>query len=341
MVAILIAMAVASLLIVAIGINPVEAYITLFKGAFGSSYRRSEVLVRMTPLLFTGIGVAVAFRAGMFNMGGEGQFAMGTLACILVMLYVPAGVLVIPLALLAAFLGGGLYGAVPGFLKAKLGVSEAIVTIMMNFIATLLISRLLNGPLKDPNGYMPQTALTPPNAYLPIILENTRLHAGFILAILVAIIFYVIMFYTPFGYKIRAVGSNRNAARYGGYNVPRLMILAMIISGGLAGVAGAVEIGGLHHRLLEGVSANFGWDAIAVALIGKQNPLGIIVSSLLFAALKVGGNAMQSTRGVPYNLVEVLQGLVIMFALGSEFFTRYRVRYLSSSKGGTTKCTNI
>jgi len=333
--AVVAALAVASLLIVALGIDPVKAYAAMFKGAFGSTYRSSEVLVKMTPLLFTGLGVAFAFRTGMFNMGAEGQLAMGTLACIVVMLYVPAGIFTIPLALLAAFAAGGLYGAIPGTLRAKLGVSEAIVTIMMNFIATLLLSRLLNSVLKDPNGYLPQTALTPPNAYLSILLPNTRLHTGFLLALALALLGYLLMFYTPTGFKLRAVGSNREAARYGGYRISAMMILSMVISGGLAGLAGAVEIGGLHHRLMEGISANYGWDAIAVALIGRQNPLGILISSLLFAALKVGGNAMQSTQGVPYNLVDVLQGLVILFALGSDFFSRYKILYVKQAKGGS------
>lgn len=326
------ALAVASLLIIAIGIDPIKAYSAMFSGAFGSTYRSSEVLVKMTPLLLTGLGVAFAFRTGMFNMGAEGQLAIGSIACIVVMLYVPAGAFVIPLALLAAFVAGGLYGAIPGFLKAKLSVSEAIVTIMMNFIATLLVSRLLNGVLKDPNGYLPQTALTPPNAYMSILIENTRLHTGFIIAIVLAIIGYLVMFYMPIGFRMRAVGSNRNAARYGGYKISSMMVLSMVISGGLAGLAGAIEIGGLHHRLLEGISANYGWDAIAVALIGKQNPLGILISALLFAALKVGGNAMQSTQGVPYNLVDVLQGLVILFTLGSDFFTRYKILYVRQAK---------
>ncbi|MEL7608397.1 MAG: ABC transporter permease [Bacillota bacterium] len=326
------ALAVASLLILAIGIDPIKAYGAMFTGAFGSTYRSSEVLVKMTPLLLTGLGVAFAFRTGMFNMGAEGQLAIGTIACIVVMLYVPAGAFVIPLALLAAFVAGGLYGAIPGILKAKLSVSEAIVTIMMNFIATLLVSRLLNSVLKDPNGYLPQTALTPKNAYMSVLIENTRLHTGFIIAIALAIIGYLVMFYMPVGFKMRAVGSNRNAARYGGYKISAMMVLSMVISGGLAGLAGAIEIGGLHHRLLEGISANYGWDAIAVALIGKQNPLGILISSLLFAALKVGGNAMQSSQGVPYNLVDVLQGLVILFTLGSDFFGRYKILYVRQAK---------
>ncbi len=335
--AVVLAMAVASLLIVAIGIDPLRAYGSMIQGAFGSSYRRSEMLVRMTPLLLTGLGVAIAFKTGMFNMGGEGQIAIGTIACIIVMLYVPAGALVIPLAFLAAFVAGGLYGAIPGFLKAKLGVSEAIVTIMMNFVGTLLVSRLLNSVLKDPNGYLPQTALTPKEAYLPTLVPNTRLHVGFLLALAIAFTAYILLFYTPTGYKMRATGSNIHTARYGGFPTQKLMVLAMFLSGGLCGLAGAIEIGGLHHRLLEGVSSNYGWDAIAVALIGKQNPLGILVSSLLFAALKVGGIAMQSMQGVPNNLVGVLQGLVILFTLGSDFFCRYRIRFV---KNGKESCAN-
>ncbi len=332
-IAILAAMLVASVLILAIGKNPVTAYLAMFKGAFGSAYRASEVLVRTTPLLLTGLGVAFAFRTGMFNMGAEGQFAVGIIVGTLVMLHVPAGGFAVVLAFLAAAAAGAAYGAIPGFLRAKMNVGEGIVTIMMNFIATLGLSWLLNGPLKDPSGYLPQTALTPESAYLPILLEGTRLHLGFVVAVVVALLAYFVMFYMPVGFQMRATGCNREAAKYSGYKVPFMMVLSMMLSGGLAGLAGVIEVAGLHHRLMEGVSANFGWDAIAVALIGKQNPLGIILSAFLFAALKVGGNAMQSTQGIPSNLVDALQGLVILFALGSDFFIRYNIKYIKKAEG--------
>lgn len=332
LVAIFLAFLVAGLLIVAIGVNPLEAYSALIKGAFGSTYRLSETLLRMTPLLMISLGVAIGYRTGMFNMGGEGQFIIGMIAGTVVYLYVPAGpVLTTILAMIAAMAAGALYCGFPGAMKAKFGVSESIINIMLNYVATLWLSRLLNSVLKDPNGTLPQSAMINESYAIPILIENTRLHWGFIGAVLLAVVAYIVLFYTPLGYQFRATGSNINAARYAGYNVVKLQILAMAISGALAGLAGCVEIGAVQHRLMEGISANYGWDAIPVALIGKQNPLLILLSSLLFAALKVGSNSMQTTCGVPNNLSSVLQGIVVLFALGSNFFVRYRIRYVKRS----------
>lgn len=329
LIAILLAFLVAGLLIVAIGVNPVEAYAALLKGAFGSTYRISETLLRMTPLLIISLGVAIGYRTGMFNMGGEGQFIMGMIAGTVVYLYVPAGpVLTNILAMAAAMAAGAVYCGFPGAMKAKFGVSESIINIMLNYVATLWLSRLLNSVLKDPNGTLPQTAMINDSYAIPLLIKNTRLHWGFVLAVLLAIAAYIVLFYTPLGYKFRATGSNLNAARYAGYDVVKLQIMAMAISGALSGLAGCIEIGAVQHRLMEGISANYGWDAIPVALIGKQNPLLILLSSLLFAALKVGSNSMQTTCGVPNNLSSVLQGIVVLFALGSNFFVRYRVRYV-------------
>ena len=333
LIAILLAFLVAGLLIVSIGVNPAEAYSALFKGAFGSTYRFCETLLRMTPLLIIGLAVAIGYRTGMFNMGGEGQFIIGMIAATVVYLNVPAGpILTNLLAMVAAMVAGAIYCGFPGAMKAKLGVSESIINIMLNYVATLWLSRLLNSALKEPGGMLPQTAMIDESLEIPLLVPNTRLHWGFVLAVLLAVAAYIVLFYTPLGYKFRATGSNIHAARYAGYNVVKLQILSMAISGALVGLAGYIEIGAVQHRLMEGLSANYGWDAIPVALIGKQNPLLILPSALLFAALKVGSNSMQTTCGVPNNLSSVLQGIVVLFALGSNFFVRYRVRYVKRNK---------
>lgn len=327
--AILFAFGIAGLLIIAIGVNPLAAYAALFKGAFGSTYRLSETLLRMTPLLLISLGIAIGYRTGMFNMGGEGQFIMGMIAATVVYLYVPASPFFTALlAVLASMLAGAVYCGFPGTMKAKFGVSESIINIMLNYVAALWLSRLLNSVLKDPNGTLPQTAMIPESYHIPILVKGTRLHWGFVCAVILAILAYVVLFHTPLGYQFRATGSNINAARYAGYDVVKLQILAMAISGALSGLAGCIEIGAVQHRLMEGISANYGWDAIPVALIGRQNPLLILLSSLLFAALKVGSNAMQTACRVPNNLSSVLQGIVVLFALGSNFFVRYRIRYV-------------
>lgn len=331
-IAILLAFVVAGLLIEAIGVNPFQAYRALFEGSFGSTYRFAETLLRTTPLLLIGLGVALGYQTGMFNMGGEGQFIMGMLGASLVLLYVHAGIFTVPLAMLVSIVFGGIYCGFPGAMKAKFGISESIINIMLNYIASLWLSRLLNSVLKDPDGYMPQTAMFDSETFLPLLISNTRLHIGFIFAIVLAVIFYIVIYHTPTGYKFRAIGSNKEAARYAGFRVSRYQIMAMVIAGAMAGLSGCIELTGIHHRLMEGISANFGWDAIPVALIGKLNPIGIIFSSLLFAALKVGSNAMQTQLGVPNNLSSVMQGLVILFALGSNFFVQYRLRFVKKNK---------
>lgn len=332
--AILLAFLIAGLFIAAIGVSPLEAYGALFKGAFGSTYRLSETLLRMTPLLLISLGIAIGYRTGMFNMGGEGQFIIGMIAGTVVYLYVPAGpVLTTALAMLAAMAAGAVYCGFPATMKAKFGVSESIINIMLNYVAALWLSRLLNSVLKDPNGTLPQTAMIDKSLYIPTLIQGTRLHWGFAGAVALAAAAYVVLFHTALGYKFRATGSNIHAARYAGYDVVKLQILAMAISGALAGLAGCLEIGAVQHRLMEGISANYGWDAIPVALIGRQNPLLILLSALLFAALKVGSNAMQTACSVPNNLSSVLQGMVVLFALGSSFFVRYRIRYIKPKRG--------
>ena len=330
--AILGAFVVGSFLIMAKGVNPVQAYIVLFQGAFGSTYRICETLLRMTPLLIISVGVAIGYRTGMFNMGGEGQFIFGMIGVMIVFLWVPAGIFTLPLAMLSGMLFGGICAGFPGAMKAKYGVSESIINIMLNYIMLYWLSRLLNSVLKDPNGYMPQTALINEKYFFPLLVPNTRLHVGFLIAILVAVTAYIVLFYTTIGFQMRAIGSNIHAARYAGFPVVRLQFLSMFVAGALVGLAGFVEIGGVHHRLMEGISANYGWDAIPIALIGRQNPLAIILSSLLFAAIKVGSNAMQTQLGVPNNIASVLQGLVILFVIGSSILSRYRLEFGSKGK---------
>lgn len=332
--AVVLALIFCSLLIAALGQSPVRAYAALWNGAFGNIYSITEVLVKATPLLIIGLGIIVAFKGGMFNIGADGQLNLGTIAGVMVMLYLPLGVLSIPAAILAGFAAGALWGAIPGYLKAKSGVSEVIVTIMLNFVSTLLVSYLVHGPLKDPNDFMPQTPVIPKASQFPVLIADTRLHIGFLLALALAGLVYVFLNWTPLGYKLRAVGVNKSAARYGGVNVPWVSFLAMVLSGGLAGIAGVSEVGGLHHRLLEGISPGYGFDAIAVALLGKLSPLGAIVSAILFGALRVGANAMQRDAQVPSNMVYIIQGVVVLFALGSEFFSRYRIRVLQPFKRG-------
>jgi ABC-type uncharacterized transport system permease subunit len=331
--AVLLALVIGAGFIAMTGADPVNAYHWLIYGAFGSVNSIGETLVKTTPLLIAGLGLSISFRASMTSIGAEGQIIMGGLFATLAGLYftgLPA-FLMIPIVILTGFVGGGLWGAIPGILKAKLGVSEIINTIMLNYIATYFVGYLLDVPLREPPGYYPQTAQIAQTGWLPYILPGTRLHAGIIVGLLLVALTYLLMFRLPLGYKIRAVGLNPNAAKYGGISVEKNMVIAMILSGGLAGIAGACEIAGVHHRLLSGFSSNYGFDAIAVALLGNLHPVGVLLSSLFFGALHVGASSMQRVAQVPASVVSVIQGLVVIFVLADKFFRKYLIRWQNKS----------
>lgn len=318
--AVFFALVVGALLIRAGGVDPLEAYRALWRGAFGSKIGITETFVKACPLWLTGLGVAFAFRCGVFNIGAEGQLFMGALATSWLGVslgWLPSFAL-IPILVVAAMVGGGIWGGVAGFLKARFGANEIIVTIMMNYVAQWTMSWLLRSPLKDPSTYLPQTALLSPRAQLPILVSGTRFHGGIIIAALAAIALFVTMNATTLGFRVRVVGLSEGAARFAGINVPANVVLAMAISGALAGVAGMAEISGIHHRLLESFSPGYGYTAIVIALLGKLSPLGVMAAGLLFAALQVGANTMQRVTGIPAPLVSVIQGLVVLFVLVSD-----------------------
>ncbi|WP_227764913.1 ABC transporter permease [Zhaonella formicivorans] len=331
-IAVVLALLVGALIIAMAGASPLYAYQWLLYGAFGSLNSFSETLIKTTPLLISGLGLAIAFRSNMISIGAEGQIIMGGLFATLAGLYITGlpAVVMIPLLIIAGFIGGAIWGAIPGLLKAKLGVSEIINTIMLNYIALYFVNYLLDIPLREPPGYFPQSAQIVKEAWLPVILPGTRLHAGFLLGLLLVVAYYFLMFRLPLGYKIRAVGLNPHAARYGGINVERNMVIAMALSGGLAGIAGMSEIAGVQHRLLGAFSSGYGFDAIAVALLGKLHPLGVLASALFFGALRVGANSMQRAAQVPASVVYVIQGLVVIFVLTDTFLQKHMVSWRKS-----------
>ncbi|MEW6308261.1 MAG: ABC transporter permease [Bacillota bacterium] len=333
-IAIVLSFAVGAVIIALAGANPLVAYSYLAYGAFGTPRMLAETAVRTVPLLLAGLGLALAYRCGAISIGAEGQMVMGGIFAAVVGIYLNAPAwLLLPLTILAGFAGGALWGAIPGLLKAKLGVSEIINTIMLNYIAIYLMAYLLDIPMREPPGYFPQSAPLQVGARLPVILSGTRLHAGFLLALAMAGLVYLIMFRLPLGFRIRAVGFNPHAARYAGINVERNIILAMLLSGGLAGLAGVGEVAGVHYRLLAGFSSQYGFDAIAVALLGKLHPTGVILSAAFFGALRVGANMMQRSVQVPAAVVFVIQGLAVLFVLGNEFLRRHIVRLVLPARG--------
>jgi simple sugar transport system permease protein len=304
-----------AILILIIGANPLQAYGILLQTAFGSINGFAETMVKACPLLLAGLGVAVAFRARFWNIGAEGQIYAGGITAALTGIYLAGlpALLHLPLTLLAGFIGGGLLGSIPGYLKARLKVNEVITTLMLNYIVIGFASYLVHGPLRDRASGITISPQLAAAAWLPIIIPRTRFHLGILLAVLAAVLFYLLLDRTVLGFQIRAIGENIRAARIAGIRVEGITIWAALLSGALAGLAGAVEVAGVQHRLVEGFSPGYGYLAIAVALLGNLKPLAIVPAAILFAALLNGAEAMQRAAGVPVSVIYVIEGLVIVF----------------------------
>lgn len=309
------AFALGALLILLIGANPIQAYQALFHAAFGSVNGFAETMVKACPLLLAGLGIAVAYRAKFWNIGAEGQIYAGGITAAAVGIYVkglpPA--IHLPLTLLAGMAGGGFWGLIPGLLKAKLKVNEVITTLMLNYIVILLSAFLVHGPMRDLSSGITISPQLEHAAWLPTVIPRTRFHLGIIIAIAAAVVIWLVLQKTVLGYQIRAVGDNQRAARVAGISVEGTIVLTMILSGALAGLAGAAEVSGIQHRLVEEFSPGYGYLAIAVALLANLNPVGVIFSSVLFAALINGADAMQRAAAVPVPVIYVIEGLVILF----------------------------
>ncbi|NPV55177.1 MAG: ABC transporter permease [Anaerolineae bacterium] len=326
-----------------------NTYVALFTGAFGSpekiraafesgdplTIRRAinpffESLVQATPYIFAGLAVALGFRAGLFNIGVEGQIFMGAVASVWAgyAIHGLPAIIHIPLALLIGALGGAIWGFIPGLLKARTGAHEVITTIMMNYIAFRLTDWLLKFPMKDPNEYTPKTPVIEESAKLIKFFQDPiRFHIGFLVAIFVAVLIYILLFKTTWGMELRMVGSNPSAARYAGIKITLSTVMAMVLSGALAGLAGANEVLGLNHRLVPSFSSGYGFDSIALALLGKSHPLGVVLSALLFGFLRNGARAMQLTVGVPIDIVSILQALILAFIAAPAIIrTIYRLK---------------
>lgn len=309
------ALLVGTIFILYVGKDPVKAYGALWRASFGSLANFGEYLVTVTPLIFMGLSVSFAFRAGLFNIGGEGQYLVAQVAAAWVGYSFTGlpGMMHGWLVLLAAALAGAVWGVVPGLLKAYRGVHEVINTIMMNYIALFLCNWLVLGPMRAP-GNMPATPSIPAEAMLAHLLPVSRLNTGFLLALAATILTYLLLFRTVWGYEIRAVGHNPLAAAYGGISMTRNTILTMAVAGALAGLAGGVQLAGLTGRFYQTASfAGYGFNGISVALLGKNHPAGALLGALLFGWLERGSSAMQATAGVPKSIVLVVQATVIFF----------------------------
>jgi simple sugar transport system permease protein len=308
---------VTGLLILMAGKNPFVAYQHIVLGAFGSWPRVVVGLNKAAPYMLAGVGVALCFRGNVANMGSEGQIAMGGLTASIVALIGASvlGAAVLPAALLAGILGGAAWAAVAAAINLTRGVHEVLVTLMMNFIAWLIVAEFLHGPLGEIDAGFPQTPLFENLAWLPKLVARTDLHVGIVIAVLAAIMAHVVLWHTVTGFRWRLAGASDRASHYAGVSRARSVFGLMLVSGVLSGLAGAIEVLGVHYRLIEGFSLGFGFNAIAVALLATLKPLWVIPAALFFAFLETGALSMQRQIGIPSSLVLVIQGLSLIFVL--------------------------
>jgi general nucleoside transport system permease protein len=320
------------------GGNPLLAYKGLWEGAFGSPKAISETLVWSTPYILAGLAVALAFRGGLFNIGAEGQLALGAVTAAWIGYALPKvlgttipAIIHVPLAVGGGMLVGGLWGAIPGWLKARFGSHEVINTIMMNYIALLITSFLLNGAMKDPNpaNVVARTPNIADTARIGRIFADPalRVHWGTVIAFLAALLVWWLLWKTTKGFEIRTVGMNPDAARYSGVNVGRTIILTMFLSGALAGLAGALEVTALNYRHELSFSLGYGFDAIAIALLGRTHPAGVVMAGILFGAMRNGATRMQFLTQIPVDIISVVQALILLFVAADEIIRWiYRIR---------------
>jgi simple sugar transport system permease protein len=298
----------------ATGYAPLDVWRVLAVGAFGSFNNFAEVMLRATPLILMAVGLAVAFQGGVWNVGADGQFYLGAAASTAVALAAPhwPSAALVPLVLVTGVAAGALWGGLAGWWRARHNANEVVTTIMLNYIALFIISYLITGPMQDPSGDLPQSARLPEAARLWRLWPPTRLHGGVVFAVLLAALAYLFIARTQLGFALRALGFNASAARYAGMPVAGLHTAAMLISGGLAGLAGAVEVSGLTYRLYGNLSPGYGFTAIAVALLANNHPLGVVAAGVFFGALRSGAEVMQINAGVPAVVVSALQGLILL-----------------------------
>ena len=311
------ALALGAILILATGGDPLLAYGGLWEGSFGRPQSIAETLVWATPYILAGLAVALAFKGGLFNIGAEGQLSVGALVGAWIG-FALTGVpwpLPLLLALIGGALGGAVWAGIAGVLKARTGAHEVITTIMLNYVALLGTGYLLSGPLKDPSPFvvLAQTPKVLESARLPAILADSRLHWGFVIALLMALGGWWLLFKSTIGFAIRTVGLNPSAAHYAGIPVGRTIVLAMGLSGALAGLAGAIEVVGVNFYHTPGFSVGYGFDSIAVALLGKSHPLGVVPAAILFGGLRAGATRMQFVSQIPIDIISIVQALVLMF----------------------------
>lgn len=331
--AILSALAASAVIIAIIGYNPFDVFGKIFKGSLGSAYRFRETVNKAIPLSVLSLGTAVAFRMRFWNIGAEGQFYMGAFAASGVALAfpeLPAPVL-LPLMFLTGMLAGAVFCVIPALLKIRFGASETLVTLMLNYIAQKFVSYLQYGPWKDPaaKGF-PKIASFSDNAILPKLFG---IHIGWLITLFLAVIVFVFIRRTKIGYEISVIGESERTAHYAGISVNKVMLIAVVVSGGLCGIAGMMQASAIEHSLSEQLSGGLGFTAVITTWLAQLNPLAVVGVSFLFSMLIQGGSFLQSSLQIPASMAQILQGIIIFFVLGSEFFLRYK--FVFGNKGAS------
>ncbi|MGI9416966.1 MAG: ABC transporter permease [Geminicoccaceae bacterium] len=331
-VALLASLAACALLLASAGADILAAVSAIYDGAFGSWKATVKTLVKASPLMLTGVAVTLAFRAKIWNIGAEGQLFAG--AMMAYWAYVMCGwlpsFLLVTLIFAAGFLGGGLYGGLAGWLRSRFAVNEVLTTVMLNYIIGYFLSYMLvSGPWRDPSSFYQQTPRIDAAARLPPILPDSKLHLGFLIAVVMALAAYALLKRTSLGYEIRAVGFNPLASRFKGIRVERTAILVMVLSGGIAGLAGVSEVFGVHFRLTPEVSLGFGFTGIIVAMLAGLHPIAVVFVAILFGALINGGIKMQIATGVPSAMISAIEAIILLFFLAAAALNRYQFRLVS------------
>ncbi len=315
----LIGLLIGAIMILLAGDNPLIIYRTMFLGAFGGGRQITETILQASPLLLIALGLTAAFRARVWNIGAEGQYYMGALAAGATALLLPGvpGYIMIPVMMVLGALGGGLWGLIPGLLRTRRGINEIISTLMLNYIAILLMQYMSRGPLQDPQGFLPQSAELVNADRLPLLL-GSRIHLGVLIAFLFVPIIYLLLWRTPLGFWLRAVGSRASVARYAGVNVNRMILFAITFSGALAGLAGILEVSGTQFRLKPQISNGYGFDGVLIALLGRMHPVGVLVAAIFFSALTIGAQAMSVMSQLPASLASAIQAVVVLSVLATD-----------------------
>ncbi|MEM9205819.1 MAG: ABC transporter permease [Pseudomonadota bacterium] len=318
-----------------LGTNPIEGLLTYFIAPFQSVFSAQEVFVKASPLIMIGAGLTICFRSNVWNIGAEGQFIAGAIAGggMALALYNVPGVWVLPLCLVAGLVGGGLWAAIPAVLKTKFRTNEILTSLMLVYIAGLLLDYLVRGPWRSPEGFnFPESRLFHADATMPLLMSGGRLHVGILLAIAIAVILWVVMAKSLKGYSFRVIGEAPRAGIFSGFSPPKTVATVLVLSGALAGLAGAIEVTGPIGQLLPTVSPGYGFTAIIVAFLARLNPLGVILAGVLLSTTYIGGETAQIRLGVPTDITQVIQGLLLVCLLACDTLVNYRIRWTSAER---------